>query len=372
MDQYNTFKLEDFIWDSYFRKWVLHPTRETDASWNLWLEENPDKAELVLRAAGIVKSFSPVNVPLNEAEKQMAIGSILGKIDSNAGQVSQHPISYFLKSGLRVAAFIMLLAGLGWILWTKNQQQPVDYRQLVANAGEKLIEKINNTPNPLIISLPDGSTIKLSPGGRISFPAESQSRREVYLSGEGYFEITEDPSKPFFVYANEVVTKVLGTSFVIRSYAAEKEVSVSVKTGKVAVFTRKDPALEQQQISKELSGVVIEPNQQIVVLRKTVKMTKSLVPSPQILANSTADYHFEFDDTPASEVFATLRQAYGIEIKYDPARMNDCPVTAQLTDLPLYEKLDLVCSAINATYERTGASIIIKGNGCGPFINPEN
>ncbi|KAA6439048.1 DUF4974 domain-containing protein [Dyadobacter flavalbus] len=370
MDQYNNFKLEDFIWDAYFRKWVLHPTRETEESWHLWLENNPDKTELVLRAAGIVKAVAPVSIPLDETEKKLAISGIVSKMDSSAEEILHQPVSYFSKIWLRSAAVIMLLAGLGWILWTRNQQRQVDYKQLVAHAEEQLVEKINHTRNPLLIRLPDGSTVKLSPGGRISFPAKSRLTREVYLSGEAFFDITRDSSRPFFVYANEVVTKVLGTSFSVRSYSGEKQVSVSVRTGKVAVFTRRDAEMTHKQRSKELTGVVIEPNQQIVVSRESVKMIKSLVSSPQIIADGTVNYNFEFDDVPASEVFAALRRAYGIDSRYDSEMMNDCPVTARLTDLPLYEKLDLVCKAINATYERTDASIIIKGNGCGQAANP--
>ncbi|GGB79565.1 hypothetical protein GCM10011325_03890 [Dyadobacter sediminis] len=362
--------LEDFIWDAYFRKWVLHPTRETETVWNLWLEKNPDKMDLVLRAAGIVKAVGPANVPFSESEKQLAVKSIVSKLNSSAEKNPSRSTAWFPKFWLQTAAVIVLMAGLGWIFWTWNQQKQLDYQRLVAHADVPLIEKVNTTGIAQTIRLSDGSAVKLSPGGKISFSSENKLKREVYLSGEAFFDITADPERPFFVYANEVVTKVLGTSFIVRSYPAEKEISVLVKTGKVAVFTRKDPAAVQKQRSKELTGVIIEPNQQIVILRESEKMTKSLVPSPQIIANGTAGYQFEFDDVPASEVFATLRKAYGIEIRYDSDRMNDCPVTAQLTDLPLYEKLDLVCKAINATYERTDDSIIIKGNGCGPTAKP--
>ena len=370
MDQYKNFELEDFIWDSYFRKWILYPTLETDERWNSWLKENPDKKELVNQAAGIVKAVAPEIIPLNEKEKQLAVSTIISKLDEHVSQNVQRSAIRFPAYWLNAAAVIVLLAGLSWIVWTRNQHRQVDYIQLVADAAEPLIEKVNTSNKPLLISLHDGSKVILSPNGRISFPATSTLKREVYLSGEAFFDISKDPSKPFFVYANEVVTKVLGTSFRVRSYAAEKEVSVSVKTGKVSVYTRQDTDAMQKQASSELSGIVIAPNQQIVVTRESVKMTKSLVHSPEIVTKSIANYNFEFDDAPASEVFATLRQAYGIEIIYDKDSMNDCPVTARLTDLPLYEKLDLVCKAINATYERMDASILIQGKGCGQSVKP--
>lgn len=370
MDQYYNFELEDFIWDPVFRKWILFPTQEQEEFWNHWLQANPHKKELLQRAAEIVKSVSPETIALQENEKQLAIRKIVSKLDEPTQEKGTRTILQIPNYALKAVAIFIFLAGLSWIVWTRNQTQSVDYTQLVATADEELIEKINNSNEPELIRLQDGSTVKLSPKGKISFPANNTSKREVYLSGEAFFDIAKDPSRPFFVYADEVVTKVLGTSFLVRSYAGEKEVSVQVKTGKVAVFTRKDPDVKQKQNSAELSGVVIEPNQQIVFVRESVKMTKTLVPSPEIVANGDENYDFEFDDAPASEVFATLCRAYGIEIIYDKNLMNDCPVTARLTDMPLYEKLDLVCKAINATYARMDGRIIIEGKGCAQRVTP--
>ncbi len=136
------------------------------------------------------------------------------------------------------------------------------------------------------MALEDGSRVTLDPGsnwvilhifvtagGRYSFRAKA------------FFDIAKDPSKPFFVYANELVTKVLGTSFTV-SYANEQNVSVAVKTGKVAVFSREDTDAIEKQNSRELTGVVIEPNQQVVFARKTVKITKGIVPEPEVVAEA--------------------------------------------------------------------------------------
>jgi transmembrane sensor len=62
--------------------------------------------------------------------------------------------------------------------------------------------------------LEDGTTVHLEKGSRLSFPVHfDPKKREVVLSGEAFFEVTENPSKPFYVYANELITRVLGTSF---------------------------------------------------------------------------------------------------------------------------------------------------------------
>ena len=86
------------------------------------------------------------------------------------------------------------------------------------------------------MTLQDGSTVILEPGGEFRYNEKFLNPREVYLSGDAFFEVTKDASRPFLVYANEITTKVLGTSFRIKANQGEKEIVVAVKTGKVSVM----------------------------------------------------------------------------------------------------------------------------------------
>jgi ferric-dicitrate binding protein FerR (iron transport regulator) len=277
---------------------------------------------------------------------------------------------WYAGRAVRVAAMLVLLAGLGWIFWLRHQPKTIGYDQLVAEAKVEMRETVNNSANPLTISLEDGSRVTLDPGSKVSYPTHFSDarrdggRREVFLSGKAFFDIAKDPSRPFFVYANELVTKVLGTSFTVRSYANEQEVSVAVKTGKVAVFSREDPEVADKRSTRELTGVVIEPNQQVVFVRKTIKITKSLIPEPEVVANTGTAPHFEFDEAPVSAVFTALQSAYGIDIIYDKHIMDECPITATLTEMSLYEKLDLICKAVDASYKSIDGRIVVEGKGC--------
>ncbi|CAG4990430.1 hypothetical protein DYBT9275_00527 [Dyadobacter sp. CECT 9275] len=367
MDRYHNFTAEEFLWDESFRNWVLRPTREDDARWRNWIAENPDKESVILRAKGLVLGISPGVVALPDAEKQNAIRKILSQLSEPSEEAEQIDVlRFYQKNWFRLAAAILLVIGLAWGMWGRHTDKSrVNYEQLVATSADVLTEKVNHTDKPFLVTLQDGSTVLLNPQSKISYPAKFGSdKREVYLSGEAFFDIAKDPSKPFFVYANEVVTKVLGTSFFVRSYTNEKEVSVSVKTGRVAVFARTDPGIENKQNSKELTGVVIEPNQQIVFVRETVKITKSLISKPELVAEKDNHYNFDFDETPVSAVFSVLQNAYGIEIIYDKNIMSECPITATLTELSLFEKLDLICKAVGAEYELIDGRIIIEGKGC--------
>ncbi|MCF2520955.1 FecR family protein [Dyadobacter sp. CY351] len=365
MDQYHNFTLEDFLWDPAFRNWVLKPTREDEENWQNWLAAHPNKMEMVRSARDLVLAIAPTSALLSNFEKENAVRQIIGNIKSEDEFVETSRKIRLFQPLMSIAAVLMVVAGLSYTFWTYSHKQQINYDELVSIAAAPLIEKTNQTQKPLSISLADGSSLQLDPGSKVSYPADFKTgKREVYLSGKAFFDIAKDPSRPFFVYANEVITKVLGTSFTVRSYANETEVSVAVKTGRVAVFTRKDPEINEKKDSRELTGVVIEPNQQIVVVRESVKITKSLIPSPELVDSNVSPHNFEFDETPVSNVFAELQKAYGIEIIFDKNVMNGCPITARLTEMTLYEKLDLVCKAVGARYELIDGRIIIEGEGC--------
>ena len=91
-----------------------------------------------------------------------------------------------------------------------------------------MVEQTNNSNKPQIITLSDGSSVLLQPNSKLSYPKIfTGNERKVYLSGEGFFEISKNPKKPFFVYANEIVTKVVGTSFRVKAYSDQPDVEVT-------------------------------------------------------------------------------------------------------------------------------------------------
>ena len=113
---------------------------------------------------------------------------------------------------------------------------------------EERLENLNNSKTPIInqiivpfghrhsIILSDGTRVQLNSGSRLVFPAEfSDKNREVYLKGEGYFEVFKNPNKPFTVKTDFVDIKVLGTVFNISAYEDEQIASTVLVEGKVVV-----------------------------------------------------------------------------------------------------------------------------------------
>lgn len=86
-----------------------------------------------------------------------------------------------------------------------------------------------------LICLPDGTRVWLNQNTLIEYPTEfAENERAVKLTGEAFFEVKRDVSRPFVITSGPIKTTVLGTSFNISSYA-NKEPQVNVRTGKVKV-----------------------------------------------------------------------------------------------------------------------------------------
>jgi len=136
------------------------------------------------------------------------------------------------KSMTRIAAmaFFMISASIASYLLLKNSM-PV---------GKNLTtcETVVPLGSQAKIILPDSSVAWLNSGSTLKYNNfYGKNKREVILTGEGYFEVKKDKKIPFYVHVNNVQVKVLGTTFNVRSYLNDPTVEVDLLTGKVDVST---------------------------------------------------------------------------------------------------------------------------------------
>lgn len=93
-----------------------------------------------------------------------------------------------------------------------------------------------NPGNQYQLVLPDGTRVWLNAASSIRFPASFGGKeRRVEVTGEVYFEVAANASKPFFVQHDSLTVKVLGTSFNINTYSNEATVATTLVEGAVRV-----------------------------------------------------------------------------------------------------------------------------------------
>lgn len=359
---YQDFALADFLMDDTFVEWATTGTH--DAFWQGILEKYPHQQPTIETAKAILREGNTQWSATERADLRTRLEEVLFPAPDSIATPS------YANWWVVGVCGVLLMAAAGW--WYSAQQQAIPptapampYQQLLQAAATPLREVHNPHARPMYLQLEDGSNVWLQAGSHLSYPAafEGHSQRVVYLSGEAFFEVAKDAKRPFLVYAQEVVTKVLGTSFRVKAYSQDAEVVVTVKTGRVAVFANERFA--GQRGKGQPAEVVLLPKQQIAVNRQQPAPTNAQVqvPAAQSLP-PLQTLTFDFDDTPIGEVFARLERAYGVRIAYDAKRMANCRLTASMTDEPFAEKLRLICLTVEANFHWVNEQVVIEGQGC--------
>lgn len=110
--------------------------------------------------------------------------------------------------------------------------------------------------------------------------------------------------------------------------------------------------------------MVLTPNQKAVYVASAQTLTKTLAEVPVIVFQEELKGRFAFDGEPAGSIFKALEKAYGIPIHFDETALKECFVTLPFREEPFYQKLDILCRTINASYKVTDDGVIIQSGGC--------
>lgn len=366
MKDFRLFDISDFVMDEDFVRWVYERRPEDEAAWQAWLARNPDKHLLVAEARRILESIYIAPPAITEKEIAGETERLLQTIRQQPGQAPAKIVHKRTPVWYAAAAILAacVLGGLFFLIRTRADKAAFSWESITAS--RRLIEQVNTSDKPVSIALPDGSALSLAPGSRIGYAEnfDSSTNRDVYLSGEAFFEVTKNPDRPFRVFANEIVTKVLGTSFTVRSFDNDTTIQVIVRTGKVSVYSQAITSTRRSITDHKPGEVILTPNQQLVYEKAGHKFQKILLDDPLLIVPRVAEQKMEYEDASLIGVFNELSKAYGISIVYDVELLEKCTVTADLKNESFYHKLDLICSAIGASYEVIDGQVVIHSNGC--------
>lgn len=203
------------------------------------------------------------------------------------------------------------------------------------------------------LTLADGSTIWINAGSKVEYPKQFDGKtREVYLSGEAYFDIKHDPSKPFIIHTGEVRTTVLGTAFNIKEDTNSDQIIVTVTQGKVSVAK-----------GSEVLGIVT-PNQEISFNTRNNTYVLANVNAQKAIEWQRKDLYF--DDISFADAAIKLEQRFKVKISFENKKISACRFTGTaLNGENLDQILKVICSFNNASYQiQADGRILIKGEGC--------
>ena len=248
----------------------------------------------------------------------------------------------------RIAA--VFVVGLGILYFLYRKPDRVAEQSSGATDGWVTFKNARHKIVPYL--LPDSTVVWLHPDAEIRI-SQSFQKREVLFSGEGFFDVKRDPSRPFVIHTGDLQTKVLGTSFNVRAVRGEATFKVSVATGRVEVS---DVKKKERVVLKPEEEVVFEPESMHLAVQKVEEKAtdKELWQSASLV----------FNDTPMTQVAERLMQTFHVKIGFADDGLADCRLKVDFTDQRLPEILEMIDTLLGSTYRIDGDSITLKGQGC--------
>ncbi|MEJ7831149.1 MAG: FecR domain-containing protein [Segetibacter sp.] len=260
--------------------------------------------------------------------------SIWNNIKSNKYRTKKTKI---INAGMvkMAAAFLLPIAIVSIVLvLTRQSVVQTEDRVQINN-----IIQFNKHKEHQMLFLPDGSTVIISAGSKLKYPSsfDSMMKREVYLEGQAFFDISHNTAKPFIVHTGKIETTVLGTAFNIKAWPGNTDIIVTVIRGKVKVG-------DEQKILG-----IITPNEQIVFNKKEKKAIQRKVNTHPFLAWKEQDILFE--DITVAEAAKLLEDRFNVHIYFNDESISAMRFTTTfMKDESLEQVLNSICEFNNASY----------------------
>jgi len=251
-----------------------------------------------------------------------------------------------VRLGLTVAATMAALLCIVWILGGPDllpeSMSPSDpYREVVTERGERAR-----------IQFADGTTAMLNVDSRLRLPRAFDEERIVHLTGEAFFDVQTDSTRPFILKTSDATVHVTGTSFNVRDYPDDEDVEVAVAEGGVVFRSHPATASASDAALSLTTGDVAR-------LRRT---------SAEVTKRESADVdafiawtrgRLLFEDTPLRQVAGRLERWYNLDFEIRDSEIASLRLTADLKSQSVRNVLDVISATLRIEYRIENGTVYL-------------
>lgn len=216
----------------------------------------------------------------------------------------------------------------------------------MGSTGQHIITSDFN--KQLFVVLNDGSKIWLNKDTRLSYSKDyGKKKREVYLTGEAYFEIAKDVSKPFVLKTRHMDINVLGTQFNVKAFDNDPETVTTLVEGSIRIQT------------SENEKIILQPGQQLCYETNSKKIKVHDVHSEQY--TEWKNHQIVFNEELFENVLTRLEKEYNLVIHLQNEKLANRKITAKFDANEKPEKiLSILQSSLSFKYFIENDTINIK------------
>jgi transmembrane sensor len=228
-----------------------------------------------------------------------------------------------------------------------------------AEAGHLVVQElVTEKGQRATLRLSDGTEVALGPGSRLELQREfGESAREVHLSGQAFFTVARDPSRPFLVHTRGAVTRVLGTEFDVRAYPDDAGVRIVVAEGEVSL---------RSAAQTGAAAVVLRGGELGELPAGSAKVLTRTVDPEQYLG--WREGRLAFENAPLSRVAREIERWYGVPVRLSDAELGSRRLTASFRDQPVEKIVQIVAASLGLRCVRVGEMYVFTTREKSPVL----
>jgi transmembrane sensor len=293
---------------------------------NRFLADDNHEVEKIWKGLRTMSDEKEINV-------DNAWNKLSSRIEAEGATEISNPVRIFSMRStfMRIAAVALILLGISAATLYFVSTDSLS-RKIVVATGSSQFNRV---------SLPDGSNIFMNRNSVLTYHSNfGRHSRNVALTGEAYFEIAANPSRPFIIDAGKASVKVVGTSFNVITNNMDSAVEVFVRTGKVMLID-----------NEGTQNLLLEPG--YVGTMDSKLSEKRLNSNPNYLAWQTRS--LVYNGETLDVVFRDLKRVYNMEIiADDPSILNETWTTSPIDNKSQETIIRLICATFNLGYSKDG------------------
>lgn len=273
---------------------------------------------------------------------------------------------FFNRPGVLVVLAVVIMSG--FFLFNAQNNNSSTTKNIVAQQEVKT-PKGSRTK----IQLPDGSDVWLNAGSELKYNKDfEKGQREVYLSGEAFFDVVKNVTKPFVIHTSSMDVKVLGTQFNVKAYEDDLTTETSLINGSVAVFLNVSPEKEYR----------LKPNQKLILNNKALAKQQLMVDNKTLtkidmsaavaiksltysekkqtdIESSWTKNILSFEDEPFVEVARKMERWYNVDIQFSNQKWENEHLSGSFEKENLPQALKALQFTTGFNYKTAGKTTLI-------------
>jgi ferric-dicitrate binding protein FerR (iron transport regulator) len=339
---------------SYLHQQLLSDNLTQKEKEELWvkIQSTYKNEELELLMHEYWQSLGEKEIISNELQLEVLKNQILYRIQKSKNE-SNKTYTIFPFNGLKILTRVAAILFVPLLLVSIYMFYRMDNRYNNIASTSSVMQEVIACPGSRVhFTLPDHSEVWLNSGSKLEFSLNmvQMDRRNVKLTGQGYFKVAHDKKHPFIVETDKMKVKALGTSFDVSSYDNDSQISSILEEGSIALISLQDNEFAR-----------LTPGQQAVLNKLSNELIIRDVDTT--LSTSWRNGKLVFRNTSLVEVTKQMERWFNCQIKVDPKLLNsNILYTATIQDETLGEVLKMIeiSTSVKTKIEKREVSIWSK------------